>query len=37
MLSMEKLNKYIAPSVATIEIGTAKLGMIVAVARRRNM
>ena len=36
MLSMRKPNRYIAPSVAISEIGTASAGMMVAVTRRRN-
>jgi hypothetical protein len=36
MLLMLKLNRYIAPSVAISEIGTASAGMIVALTRRRN-
>ncbi len=36
MLSMEKPNRNMAPSVAISEIGTATAGMIVAVTRRRN-
>ena len=36
MLSIEKPSRYIAPSVAISEIGTASAGMIVAESRRRN-
>ena len=36
MLSMLKLSRYIAPSVAISEIGTASAGMTVAETLRRN-
>ena len=36
ILSMLKLSRYIAPSVAISDMGTASAGMMVAVTRRKN-